>query len=522
VSTSNFAITVGGDWSNIGLSTFEARLGTVTFDLGGTTTQTISGGPFYNLTLTNGTGSGTATKQLSGNTDANNTITISANTILDAQNFNLFVGGNWTNNASTSGFNQTGTGTVTFDGAGNQTIDNGTFATTFNNISFSSGGTVSLANNSNVNGNVQVSFAVGTFNLSTFTLTGVGGSNAFTVAGGSTIQLFANNFPSTFETIDLASNSTVQYRGNGNQDIYNTTYGNLTLLRNNAGNLQTKTALGDLVVLGNLTINDTDTEFNLDGHKLTLTGNISLPGGGRPIIWGGGTVEQNNSTDFNFDADITEWPTLILSGAGSKDLAANINITGDLTVQNGVNFRINAFTVTATGGVQAFAIDNGGSMQVQIPSVTGVAFPTGFDTYGLGINSTVTLNAAADQTLFTGVTYGNLSLGGGGTTTLDGDLTVLGNFSGGNVTLADNNFDLFFAGNDIQLNNYTASSGTTVTLNGTSQTLRETSTNVFNLQNIVFAGSGTKTITDNDTYDVNGNWTINSGVTVDLIIQVIP
>ncbi len=102
VSTSNFAITVGGDWSNVGLSTFEARSGTVTFDLGGTTTQTISGGPFYNLTLTNGTGSGTATKQLSGNTDANNTISIGANTILDAQTFNLFVGGNCTNNASTS------------------------------------------------------------------------------------------------------------------------------------------------------------------------------------------------------------------------------------------------------------------------------------------------------------------------------------------------------------------------------------------------------------------------------------
>src|SRR5690606_1980575 len=109
---------------------------------------------------------------------------------------------------------------------------------------------------------------------------------------------------------------------------------------------------------------------------------------------------------------------------------------------------------------------------------------------------------------------GNLILGGTGTTSLDGDLYVSGDFTSGNVVLDDSNFDLYFSGNDIQLNSYTASVGSTVTLDGTSQTLRETYTNNFNLQNIVFAGTGTKTLTQ-DTYDVNGNWTINAGVTVD-------
>ncbi|TNE72945.1 T9SS type A sorting domain-containing protein [bacterium] len=515
VSTSNFALTVGGDWTNVGLSTFQAQSGTVTFDLGGTGTQTISGGPFYNLTLTNGTGSGTATKQLTGNVDINNTVIINANTIFDAQTNNLYVGGNWTNNSSTGALTQSGTGSVTFDGSGNQTIDNGSFATTFNNLIITNTGTVTLAANSSVNGNAQVSFSTGTFNLSTFTLNGVGGSNSFTVSDGSIIQLYGSNFPSTFESIDLAANSTVQYRANSNQNVAAATYGNLQFLRSNAGNLQTKTALGDISVVGALTIVDTDTEFNLNGNTLTLTGNLSLPTGGRAIVWGGGTVEQNNTVDFNFDADITEWPSLVLSGSGTKDLFTNINVTGDITVQNGVNFRMDAFTVTGTGGVQDFTVDNGGQLRVRVPSATSVAFPTNFDTYGLGANSTVTIDASIPQTIYTAVTYGNLTLGGGSTATIDGDLYVTGNFTSGTATFLDNNFDLYFSGSDIQLNNYTASVGTKVTLDGTAQTLRESVTNTFNLQEIVFAGSGTKTLADNDTYDVNGNITVNPGVTVD-------
>lgn len=517
VSTNNYGITIDGDWSNVGLSTFNARSGTVTFNLGGTTTQLIEGGSFYNLTTVNGTGIGTATKQLSGNVDVDNTITIGLNTILDAQTNNLYVGRNWTNNASTTGFNQTGTGTVTFDGVGTQTIDNGTFATTFNHLGCASTGTVSLANNSNVKGNVNITFAGGTFNLSTFILTGVGGSNTFEVAGTSTIQLFANNFPSTFETINLASNSTVQYRANVNQDIYNTTYGNLILLRNNAGNLQTKKALGDLTVVGNLTIIDVDTEFNLDGYKLTLTGNLALPAGGRTIVWNGGTVEQNNISGFNFDADIVEWPNVILSGAGTKTLYGDINVTGDFVIQNGVNFRLLTNKVTATGGVQSFNVDNGASLDIRIPTTTGVAFPTNFDTYGLGVNSSVILNSASPMTLYSGVTYGNLSFTGGvgSTVTLDGNLDVDGNFTSGNTTLIDNSFDLIFSGADIQLNNYTASATSTLNLNGTSQTLRETYTNSFVLNNVIFSGSGIKTLQDNDTYDINGNITINSGVTVE-------
>ena len=517
ISSNNYAITVGGNWSNIGLTTFNARSGNVSFDLGGNSAQTISGGPFYDLTTVNGTGIGTATKQLSGNVDVNRDVIISANTILDAQTNNLYVGRNWTNNASTGGFTQSGTGVVTFDGTGNQTIDNGAFATTFNDISFSSGGTITLANNSNVNGDVSVAFTAGTFNLSTFTLTGVGGANDFTVAGGSTLQLFANNFPTTFETLSLASNSTVQYRSNSNQDIYNTTYGNLTLLRNNPGNLQTKTALGDLTVLGNLTVNDVDTEFDLAGFKLTLTGGLSFPVGGRNIVWGGGIVEQNHPTDFNFDPDITEWPTLILSGSGTKDLGSNISITGDLTVQNSVNLRMFANTITANGGVQTFSVDNGGSLTCSIDDITGVAYPTNFDNYTMGSTSNTFLNSASDQTVFSGVSYGNLTISGGGTATIDGDLYVAGNYTNGGDTFADGGFDLYLSGADNQLNNYIASVGTTVTLDGTAQTLRETSSNLFTLRNIVFAGSGAKTLTDgNDVVNILGNFTVNPGVEVDI------
>lgn len=515
VSSNNYSITVYGGWQNVGLTTFDPQNGTVTFDLGGTTTQNFKGGPFYNLALSNKTATGTATKQLTANVQVNNNVTIQSNTVLDAQTYNLLVGGSWYNNAATTAFSQSGTGTVFFNGSGDQNIDYGTFATTFNNVELSGSGIVYLRANSSVDGNFQVSFGVGTFDLLTNTLTGNGGSNTFTVAGGSTIRVRANNFPITFETVNLASNSTVDYYSNINATILAITYGNLTIRRINAGNIQTKTAAGDIVVQGNLSINDVDTEFDLAGHTLTLGGNLYFPAGGQTIVWNNGTLIHDGG-NFNLDVDITEVPNVEFKGTGTKRILGNTNITGDLTIQSPVIFRMDENTLTATGaGTQVLNLNNGAELRNQIPTTTGVAFPTGFDTYNIGLNSLTRLNGIAPQTLQSSLTYGQVIISNLTSVTLNGDTDIDGYFDVGAGTLLDANFNLNLGGDDVRINNYTASSGTTVTFDGLTQYIRETSSNIFNLQNVVFTGSGTKTFGDgNDMLTIAGNITVNSGVTV--------
>jgi photosystem II stability/assembly factor-like uncharacterized protein len=94
-----------------------------------TASQTIrinSTVPIYNLVV-NSTNSPTAQLVTNGLTVLNN-VTISGGT-LNANNLNLNVGGNWNNNGSYT----PGTGTVTFNGFGNQTLA-GNNATTFNNL----------------------------------------------------------------------------------------------------------------------------------------------------------------------------------------------------------------------------------------------------------------------------------------------------------------------------------------------------------------------------------------------------
>ncbi|MCM8797614.1 MAG: C25 family cysteine peptidase [Candidatus Omnitrophica bacterium] len=110
-------ITLTGNWSNTGAFTagsgtvnFTAGSGTQTLDSGGTGTGKL----FYHLTH-----SGAGTLQLVNNDiDIDGNFTNSAGTF-DANDLDIFCAGDW---AKTGGTFTAGTGTVTFDGAGTQTI----------------------------------------------------------------------------------------------------------------------------------------------------------------------------------------------------------------------------------------------------------------------------------------------------------------------------------------------------------------------------------------------------------------
>src|SRR3989344_888875 len=153
VSGSNFGITVGGDWTDTGAGTFTEGTGTVTFDGTGTLNANET---FNNVTINSG---GTVT--LGAALDLADTLTISGGALdVSGSNYNITVGGDWTDTGA--GTFTERTGTVTFNGTG--TINSNE---TFNNIAISAG-TLTVSTNT-----LQ---AGGTFALSggTLDMNGVG------------------------------------------------------------------------------------------------------------------------------------------------------------------------------------------------------------------------------------------------------------------------------------------------------------------------------------------------------------
>lgn len=113
----NFNHTVGVDWANSG--TFYPEISSIT--LNGSAAQTLTNGNFYQLTISNSTGTvsipGTGALTVSSN------ITVNSGATLDATNDTINVGGNW---SSPGTFTSTGS-TVVFNGTDAQSVNTETF-----------------------------------------------------------------------------------------------------------------------------------------------------------------------------------------------------------------------------------------------------------------------------------------------------------------------------------------------------------------------------------------------------------
>jgi len=126
-NTNGLDMYVAGSWTNNGTFTHGSSTvildGTSTVNSGGTG----AGKAFYNVEL-NGTSATLSTNDI----DIDGDLTITSGT-LNIGGQDTYVGGNWTNNGT---FNP-GTGTVTFDGSGDQTVGN---AETFYGLTINKGG----------------------------------------------------------------------------------------------------------------------------------------------------------------------------------------------------------------------------------------------------------------------------------------------------------------------------------------------------------------------------------------------
>ena len=193
--------------------------GTVNFN--GTQQQTFSGiNSFYNLSISN-----TGGVVLPSAITVNNNLLITSG-ILNSNNYNLVVKGNWTNNASTNAFSS-GTGTVSFTGNTAQIIG-GSFSIRFNHLTIANTlSSVSLNANVVIQGNLNVSS--GNFDLASFTANRETAGGTLMVANGATLRIGGTNtFQANFGTNTLVVASTTEYYGT-NQTVANKVYGNLVL-----------------------------------------------------------------------------------------------------------------------------------------------------------------------------------------------------------------------------------------------------------------------------------------------------
>ncbi len=510
------SIDLKGDWSING-GAFLPGTGAVNMR-GSSGIQTVYGGVFYDLNLY-----GSVNIQMISNLTIKDDfiITFGFSGVFDAQAFIIKIADNWTNSKAPSSFIQSGAGAVIFDGVG-QTIA-GSSSTTFNSVYFSGTGTKLIATSCTINKDMNILNGIGRVEINPgVVVTGTAGGTLSQTGGQLRIE-DTNNFPNGFGTVSLTGGE-VLYYANIDQNIFPTTYFDLRVGRPNAGNTPTKTLLGDITVNDDLTINDTQTTLAANDFTINLEDYLTIPTGGQQVDWGvvGGTGTLNHFGNYwGIDADITGFNNLILAGVGGKYMNSALTITGDVTIADGLLLDMNGNNMTGTGAKTFTML---GTSRVITDNIADPlpAFPTDFGTYNLATSSRVTLNGSGDQVVYSIPTYGRLDLNSNGNATLGGNLNVDGDLTmNDNVALVDAGFDMTFSGTNNDFRNYTPSVSTvTVTFDGADQNIysySSASVDYINLPTVLFTGSGTKSLAGGeDFFRINGDLTINSGVTVNL------
>jgi len=521
LSAGNNTVTVAGDWTRIGSATFDVGTSTVIFD---GADQTVNGGEFYNLITSN-----TGTKTITANIDVDNDLTIGSGTVLDGGENIIYVGDDWTNEVGNAGFVQSGAGTVIFDGTvSDQNIGtSSTLPTTFNNMTVSGTRTKYLRQNITINGNLVINAAALFITDGTY-VDGAGSNNTLNMSNGRIYVNGADNFPQNFENLNL-SGGTVDYYADIDQSVYPATYYNLMVRRRTSGFNTTKTLAGDIDVKGNLYIYDDETLFDVNNHTIKLVGNFDKRGSSIPVNWGADGTLIHYGEYWTVDADLEGFNNVIKKNRGyMRVIYHSIDITGNMSILEDAYLYQDTVNITCTTPGKTFTLAPAAYVDTRNPQTLGTstgrkAFPTEFDTYNISKDSRVYLRGTVgDQTIYTVPVYGNLYINTNAeiNINLDGNLNVDGDFImySDVPVLADNGYDINIEGDIVDIRSYTPSSSSTITFDGADQSIydRGYGATVFDMNNVVFAGSGQKTLAygGDDWYNIKGNLTINNGVTV--------
>ena len=505
--------------------------GEVRFE-GSSGTQLISTGAqeLYDVDFRNG-----SKKTLSSNLVVNNNIVFQSSTdTVNGGEFILFVNHDWRNQKGTDAFVQTGNGTVIFNGTTTQDIGqsgNGDQETIFNNIIFQNTGQKSIDVSLQTSGNIQI-LMPGANNVvevnAGVTITGVGASNRLSQLEG-IFRIEGTDFPIGYEDVDLLGGQ-VRYQSSGiDQNIAGVTYNNLRIIESTS--LQNKEALGDITVIGEFRNTDNaNSQFNMNCFTLTVEGSLNISGTAPSIDWGSGCRTNCSDggtlvlTDIGtIDAQLTSFENLTINSPNitRTNLAADITVGGTFDITNNSTFDMNTFSVSSSCGTNdnTFILNDGSNLETSEAGVN--AFPTGFGAYSISTSSLVEYQLNGAQTIFTNggtIVYGDIDLEGGNTKTLDGVLHVDGSFDMNAGTALDGGANnMTFSGDLAVIQNYTYSgSCPLITFDGADQTIRTDNGADIDFPEVYFTGGGTKVFGDDEIYDFNCDFKVDTGVVIDM------
>ncbi|RYE24599.1 MAG: hypothetical protein EOP51_06825, partial [Sphingobacteriales bacterium] len=505
--------------------------GTVNFN--GTAQQSFSGvTSFFNVTINNAAG-----VVLPSAITVNNNLLI-ASGVLNANNNNIIVRGNWTNNASATAFTA-GTGTVFFSGSAAQLV-NGSFSTRFNN--FTAGNTadaVTLGVNTIILNNLSVTSGI--LDLGVYTANRLTTGGTLTVANNALLEIGGTQtFPSNYTTNTLVVNSTVEYNGT-NQTVANQLYGNL-MLSSAAGSVTKTFPAIALSVAGNLiSVKGPGTAVNFTAaSNITVSRDVSI---GAATTFNGGsfahTVAGNWTTDGTFTGNTS---TVTFTGTGATISGAGAHNFNNLTIAaSGISFTDNNLNLTgnlATTGSGNFNSTASSTLTMSGTSktITGIGYILG------NVNLTGSVSTASTIEILGNLSSANLfsantaliTMSGAGKTIAGAGGKAIGtlNITGSVTTNAG--FSIYSALN--VSGSFTASAGTanfynTSTLTGTANLfdvnipaslLRLTSGSVLGIAGVLTYPSGTLDVTSStpNTVNFNGAGTLQAvnGIVYDKLI----
>ena len=307
------------------------------------------------------------------------------------------------------------------------------------------------------------------------------GNNLSVRSSASTgVRVTGSNFPGGFSTMNISSNSTIEYNGSNSitQTVYAVpTYGNLILSNINGTGTANKISTGTVTVNGTATVSD-KTTFT-PGTGFVIEGTADVNSGG---TWVAGTniVSGNGAFNLLSGGTLTMASTagITLSGAtGNIQSSARTFSTGANYTYNGSSAQaagsglpttVNNLTISNSAGVTMFAANanytvagtlalttgalviNGDSLTINnltrtsgtltgsatsSVGITGTSIPLFFTSGGrtlrnlfLNTNASADLQTALDITA--GSSAGSVSVGSGATLTTYGNLTLKSNATG--------------------------------------------------------------------------------------------
>lgn len=423
----------------------------------------------------------------------------------------LAVGGDWTR----LGAFTPGSATVALNGTGAQTVN----ATTFNNLAISkTSGTVALAGNLSLNGDLNL--ASGTLDLGTNTANRSAVGGALTLASGTTLKA-GNVFPANFGTRSLAASSTVEYTGAAAQTVSGETYGNL-VFSNGGSNAKTlaaaTTIAGDLLINSNATFAGSSFLVTLSGNWSNSgtfnagTGTIKLDGAGKSVS--GGATFTNLTVTGSYtvagSALIIHGNLFVTGtfdvGAGSATLDGDLINAGSLTSSGTTTFTgTRVQTLQLLGALVASSsgvINFNGSIAPVLYSTTSPRFVT------VNINNTVGITPSTGWTIYGPFTVASTSAFHAGSATHNFYHAFLNH---GTVTSSGTlNFEPAVS-TTVKLGGVAFASTGTVRFGGASQISLAGNGGSFNA--VIVANTHAAGVTANTNWTLTGGLTISSGAT---------